>query len=771
MFRKIFIFQRVLFISLFFIFSFQSIFANLTHIWPESGLNENVVSVHTFGSGFSGTTIVKLIRTGSLDINGININVVSDSYLTCDFNLVGSDSGLYTLIVETDTLKSCFTVNTKVDTPYICKKLDIGSGENYMDGVTVGDGNNDGVLEIYGANMDHHIYQFKWDGSSWNKTDIGSSEGWMLGVAVGDGDNDGILEVYGANMDHHIYQLKWDGSSWNKTDIGSGGDWMYGVAIGDGNNDGVLEIYGANRNHHIYQFKAMYTINITHIWPESGLNENIVSVHAFGLGFSSSLIVKLIRTGSSDINGINVNVVSGNYLICDFNLLGLDSGVYSLIIGTDTLKSCFTVNTKVDTPYIWQKADIGSGEGRMYGITVGDGDNDGVLEIYGANADHHIYQFKWDGSSWNKTDIGSGGDWMLGIAVGNGDNDGVLDVYGANWDHHIYQFKWDGSSWNKTDIGSGGDYMNGVTIGDGDNDGILEIYCTNADHHIYQFKWDGSSWSKTDIGSGENWMYRVTVGDADNDEALEIYCTNRDHHIYQFKWDGSSWNKTDIGSGGDWMYGVAIGDADNDEVLEVYGANGDHHIYQFKWDGSSWNKTDIGLGEDWMLGITVGDGDNDGVLEIYGANADHHIYRFKWDGSSWNKIDIGSGGDYMNGLAIGDGDNDGYIEVYGANYDHYIYQFGDFFSCVEEKNSKDRFIFKIKSISIRGETQFGINILEDGKVNLSIYDVTGKLVSELIKGKYTKGLYKVMFKPKCRGLYFYRLEAGHTNRAGKIIIF
>ncbi|RKX69882.1 hypothetical protein DRP43_03950, partial [candidate division TA06 bacterium] len=549
MFRKIFIFQRVLFISLFFIFSFQSIFANLTHIWPESGLNENVVSVHTFGSGFSGTTIVKLIRTGSSDINGININVVSGSYLTCDFNLVGSDSGLYTLIVETDTLKSCFTVNTKVDTPYIWKKLDIDSGEDYMNGVTVSDGNNDGVLEIYGANADHHIYQFKWDGSSWNKIDIGSGEdymngvtvgdgnndgeleiyganrdhhiyqfkwdgsswnkidigsgdgwmyriiigdgdndgvleiyganydhhiyqfkwdgsswnkidigsgdGWMLGIAVGDGDNDGVLKVYGANMDrhiyqfkwdgsswnkidigsgdgwmlgiavsdgdndgvlgvysanmdHHIYQFKWDGSSWNKTDIGSGEDYMNGVTVGDGNNDGVLEVYGANRNHHIYQFKAIYTINITHIWPESGLNENIVSVHAFGLGFSSSLIVKLIRTGSSDINGINVNVVSGNYLICDFNLLGSDSGVYSLIIGTDTLKSCFMVNTKVDTPYIWQKSDIGSGESWMNGISVGDGNNDGELEIYGANRDHHIYQFKWDGSSWQKSDIGSG---------------------------------------------------------------------------------------------------------------------------------------------------------------------------------------------------------------------------------------------------------------------------------------------------------------------------------------------------------------------------
>lgn len=31
----------------------------------------------------------------------------------------------------------------------------------------------------------------------------------------------------------------------------------------------------------------------------------------------------------------------------------------------------------------------------MHGIAVGDGDGDGLAEVYGANHNRHIYSFKW----------------------------------------------------------------------------------------------------------------------------------------------------------------------------------------------------------------------------------------------------------------------------------------------------------------------------------------------------------------------------------------
>jgi len=857
--------KRVLSVMVVFmaVFSF-SLMGSVTHIWPESGINEDTTSAHIFGSGFTGTPTVKLERTGSPEITATNVNVASPNYLTCDFNLSGAESGLYSLVVDTDTLRACFTIHMKVDTPFVWvttdmgsasngmrdvaigdgnndgelevyganldhhiyqlkwdgttwDKTDMGSGGNSMSGVSIGDGNNDGELEVYGANQDHHIYQFKWNGSGWDKsdigagtdimrgvcvgdgnnngafevygacrnghmyqfkwngttwdrtdmgsigfnmfsaavgdgnndgelevygtndnghmyqfkwngstwdisdmgnsgtndmqrvavgdgnndgefevygtnqdhhmyqfkwngttwdmTDMGSGVNEMIGVYVGDGNNDGLLEVYGANRDHHIYQFKWDGTTWDKTDMGSGGNYMDGAAVGDGNNDGLLEVYGANYDNHIYQFRATPIPTVTHIWPESGIDEDTTSAHIFGSGFTGTPTVKLERTGSPEITATNVNVASSNYLTCDFDLTGANLGLYSLIVETDTLRACFTVNSRVVPPFVWDTTDMGSGGSYMYGAAVGDGNNDGELEVYVGNADHHIYQFKWDGATWDTTDMGSGGSQMFEIAVGDGNNDGELEVYGTNDDYHIYQFKWDGATWDKTDMGSGGTNMYGVAIGDGNNDGELEVYSSNADHHIYQFKWNGISWDKTDMGSGGNRMHRVAVGDGNNDGELEVYGANLDHHIYQFKWNGTTWDKTDMGSGGNYMSGVAVGDGNNDGLLEVYGANYDYHIYQFKWNGTTWDTTDMGSGGNYMYGVAVGDGNNDGLLEVYGTNFDHHIYQFKWDGATWDTTDMGSGGNYMYGAAVGDGNNDGLLEVYGANYDNHIYQF------------------------------------------------------------------------------------------------
>ncbi|MCK4528928.1 choice-of-anchor D domain-containing protein [candidate division WOR-3 bacterium] len=942
---------------------------SVTHIWPESGINEVTTSAHIFGSGFTGTPTVKLERTGSPELTATNVNVASSNYLTCDFDLDGAESGLYNVMVDTDTLRACFTIHIKVDTPVVWvttdvgsasngmtyvavgdanndgelevygananyhiyqfkwngttwDATDVGSGGNSMSGVSIGDGNNDGELEVYGANQDQHIYQFKWNGTSWDKTDIGAGTDIMRGVGVGDGNNDGELEVYGAcrnshmyqfkwngstwdrtdmgsigfnmfaavvgdgnndgelevygtndnghmyqfkwngstwdmtdmgnvgtsdmgkvavgdgnndgefevygtNQDHHIYQFKWNsstwdmtdvgagensmygvyigdgdndgepevygagdqhiyqfkwnGTTWDTTDMGSGGNAMYGVAVGDGNNDGILEVYGANSDNHIYQFKStpcfdialsdssydfgdvlvgdsldwtfrIYSIGVdtltvdsimnnlsvyqtvspsfpqsiapddsmdvtvrfkpdlvniyedtlsifnndpgdaivyvclsgtgnlpaltvTHIWPESGINEDTTSAHIFGSGFSGTPTVKLEKSGLPEITGINVNVASSNYLTCDFDLAGADSGLYSLIVETDTLRACFTVNSRVISPFVWDKTDMGSGGSYMVGVAVGDGNNDGELEVYSSNYDYHIYQFKWNGISWDKTDMGSGGDQMFEVAVGDGNNDGKLEVYSANCDYHIYQFKWNGTTWDKTDMGSGGDHMFGVAIGDGNNDGDFEVYGTNADYHIYQFKWNGTTWDKTDMGSGGYRMHRVAVGDGNNDGLLEVYGANLDYHIYQFKWNGTTWDKTDMGSGGNYMAGVAVGDGNNDGELEVYGSNYDYHIYQFKWNGISWDKTDMGSGGAQMYGIAVGDGNNDGKLEVYGANLDYHIYQFKWNGTTWDTTDMGSGADAMYGAAVGDGNNDGRLDVYGANRDYHIYKF------------------------------------------------------------------------------------------------
>ncbi len=425
---------------------------------------------------------------------------------------------------------------------------------------------------------------------------------------------------------------------------------------------------------------------VTHIYPGAGINEQSITARIYGDDFEVSAIssVKLVKTGYPDISGTSINVVSQVYLTCSFDLTGGSTGLYDLVVtntsGEDTLPRCFTVYARSDPPYPWVKTTVGSGDDDMFGVAVGDGDGDGEIEVYAANKDNHMYQFKWNGSSWDRTDMGFGGDAMNGVAVGDGNGDGEIEVYGANWDSHMYQFKWNGSSWDRTDMGFGTDYMTAVAVGDGDGDGEIEVYGANYDNSVYQFKWNGSSWDKTVVGPG---TYAVAIGDGNGDEEMEVYSSHWDGNVYQHKWNGSSWNTTPVspGMGIGGKYGVAVGDGNGDGEMEVYGAHYTHNIFQFKWNGSNWLIEDLPSGQHYMTDVCVGDGNGDGGVKVYGANYDRRmIYQFEWNGSDWDKTDMGSlgGGNIftgMFGVAVGDGNEDGEMEVYGASIENKIFQF------------------------------------------------------------------------------------------------
>jgi len=323
--------------------------------------------------------------------------------------------------------------------------------------------------------------------------------------------------------------------------------------------------------------------------------------------------------------------------------------------------------------------EIATGEYWMEGLCVGDGDNDGVFEIYSSNRSG-LYQFRRSETAWINTSMGN---VMWSVTVGDGDNDGKQEVYGASHDGHIYQFKWNGSSWIKTDVGCGGWGMSEVSIGDGDNDGKLELYGANLDDHIYQFKWDGNSWTKTNVGSGGRFIFgysgsmrSVCVSDGDNDGKMEVYGSNSDNYVYKFEWNGNSWTKTEVGYGEGSINEVVVGDGDNDANSEVYAGDDSGSLYQFRFINSMWTKTKIDSGRSGMRSIAIGDGGNSGKVEIYAACYDDPLYQFSFSGSSWTKTAIGSLEKYdILGIAIGDGDNDNKLEIYGTAWDQHLYQF------------------------------------------------------------------------------------------------
>jgi ribosomal protein S27E len=344
-----------------------------------------------------------------------------------------------------------------------------------LTGIAVGNGDGAEGTDIFVVAGDNaHVYMYRYENSKWSISDIitlvRGNYIYTFGILVGDGDDDGKDEVYAAATDYsaspyagHIYQVSNGSKGWTKADCGATGYWCYDIAIGDGDRDDSKELYTADYDGHIYEYSKGQTWNTQDIGSSPGF------------------------------------VYGG-----------------------------------------WTYAT------QMNGVAVGDGDNDNKTEVYGASSDNHIYKFTWSGSAWSRSDLGTGETpayWYYGmqkLVIGDGDNDGKNEVYGASYlNGTIWRYKWNSESkeWaikKMVSLGTGVTAKD-IVIGDGNSDGDNELYVATSNKQIYEVRLNSGAWEYSSVGSGGGEMNGVGTGYITNDTSvLEVFAASADGHAYEF---------------------------------------------------------------------------------------------------------------------------------------------------------------------------------------------------------------------------------------------
>ena len=351
----------------------------------------------------------------------------------------------------------------------------------------------------------------------------------------------------------------------------------------------------------------------------------------------------------------------------------------------------------------WTVKSIGK-IGKMLSVDVGDGNNDGLNEVYGANFDGYIYKFEYSPTTcvWLREDVGnaSSGE-MSTVFIGDGDNDGSNEVYGKGF-NQLLQFKYSLSSWSKTSLVPLNSHTRSM-ITDGNNDMYNEIYSGEWIAPNYQFtqiRHSSGSWSKDPMGMTSRRLDTtedIAVGDGNNDGLNEVY-GGADDEIYQFTYNSSA---------GSWLQeimetnntrSVCVGDGNNNGQNEVYtGECGSGQVNQYTYIEStnSWGKLIIGTcanrASRCIEGVFVGNGDNDdfGFNEVYATGERPEgkyglcIYRYSTSTASFIE-EVILFDDWPKSLSIGDGDDNGLEEMYVAGYNGNIYQFEYKFPLFEE---------------------------------------------------------------------------------------
>ena len=464
----------------------------------------------------------------------------------------------------------------------------------------------------------------------------------------------------------------------NSNDVGATSSSTWAVALADLDNDGDLDMISGSGSASGGEVRVWQNDGtpFSGTWPSVVVSATADAVNA-------------VVVGDFDHDG-NLDIVAG----CGS---GQD---YEVIVWQND-----------GTPFDggWVANNVGASADHVYGVAVGDVDNDGDLDVVSASAsgeDYEIIVWENDGTPfsglWTGYNVGATDDTVWSVALGDLDADGWLDIVagtGTAEDYEVIAWQNDSTpfdgTWLQRDVGATNAGARAIAIGDWDGDGDADIASAGGTGaggtcEIVVWQNDGtpfdSVWSGSQVGTGTNWLFALTAADLDNDGDLDLVNgggTDNDYEVVAWQNDGSpfsgGWALATLGSSVANVQAVAAGDLDGDGDVDIVSGSESGEDYELiAWENTLLHRnmpfdgdgSPTGTSADNINALAIVDLDGDGDPDVItGAGSDATVNVVAWQNNgspfdgTWNSSDIGAAGSDVWAVAVGDLDNDGRPDV------------------------------------------------------------------------------------------------------------
>jgi hypothetical protein len=417
---------------------------------------------------------------------------------------------------------------------------------------------------------------------------------------------------------------------------------------------------------------------------------------------------------------------------------------------------------------------------------VADIDNDEDFEILIGHL-YRMFAFHHDGTTvtgWPVYQPHAFGPTFSTPAVGDIDNDGDLEIcfkiYGGNGDPaDIYLFHHDGTpvnGWPILDLDRS--HLSSPVLADIDKDGVLDVVVSlhffNSGNYVRLYVWksDGTNVSGFPVvGSWNTTPVNNAVGDIDEDGFAEIFVATT--HYTSPHYAIHAWNHDGTTLSGSWPRSASlclpngspaltdVNGGRNEVIVGVGGCYTDDTGSMNVWedDGdpvTTWPRPVSG----WLRSSPlIMDSDGDSTPEIYIASTDGWIHRFLTEDASggsdpqWNQI-------------FHDPRNTNCYCPEDAAFTPYIGRLDGFGISIPSPNPS----------SFRTTIAYEIPS-PGGDVKLSVYDVQGRWMVDLVRGFRPAGNHAVTWDRRevsgmhvRPGVYFVRLEAAGLRETMKATV-